>query len=65
MAIGIREILTGKIKPPYVLLGASFGGLVAYIYAVTYPKEVTGMVLLDAAFPDELALEGCFPRTSG
>ena len=51
-----------QIKPPYVLLGASFGGLVAYIYAVTYPKEVTGMVLLDAAFPDELALERLFPK---
>ena len=57
-----RLLQAAQIKPPYVLLGASFGGLVAYIYAVTYPKEVTGMVLLDAAFPDELALERLFPK---
>jgi pimeloyl-ACP methyl ester carboxylesterase len=51
-----------KIKPPYVLLGASFGGLIANIYAASYPKEVTGMVLLDAAFPDEVDLERYFPK---
>ena len=50
-----------KIEPPYVLLGASFGGLFAYMYAVTYPKEVAGMVLLDASFPEELDLERYFP----
>ena len=57
-----RLLQAAQIKPPYVLLGASFGGLVAYSYAVTYPKEVTGMVLLDAAFPDEFALERLFPK---
>src|SRR5918992_3727019 len=57
-----RLLQAAQIKPPYVLLGASFGGLIAYIYAVTYPKEVTGMLLLDAAFPDEFALERLFPE---
>ncbi len=51
-----------EIEPPYVLLGASFGGLFAYMYAVTYPKEVAGMVLLDASFPEELDLERYFPK---
>jgi pimeloyl-ACP methyl ester carboxylesterase len=50
-----------QVEPPYVLLGASFGGLFAYMYAVTYPKEVAGMVLLDASFPEELDLEKHFP----
>ena len=50
-----------KVKPPYVLLGASFGGLLAHIYAATYPREVKGMVLLDAGFPTELPLEELFP----
>jgi pimeloyl-ACP methyl ester carboxylesterase len=49
------------VKPPYELLGASFGGLIAYVYAATYPDEVKGMVLLDAAFPQELGLERYFP----
>ena len=49
------------VAPPYVLLGASFGGLVAYAYASTYPKEVKGMVLLDAAFPTELSIDHFWP----
>jgi pimeloyl-ACP methyl ester carboxylesterase len=40
---------------PFVLLGSSFGGLIAYIYAVTHPEQVVGMVLLDPSLPDELA----------
>ena len=35
------------IQPPYVLLPASFGELIADIYAATYPDEVVGMVQLD------------------
>jgi pimeloyl-ACP methyl ester carboxylesterase len=31
------------------------------MYAVTYPKEVAGMVLLDASFPEELDLARYFP----
>jgi pimeloyl-ACP methyl ester carboxylesterase len=49
------------IEPPYVLLGASFGGLLAYQYALMYPDQVSGMLLLDANFPDELSLETLFP----
>ena len=49
------------IAPPYVLLGASFGGLLAYQYALTYPDQVAGMLLLDAGFPDELTLEQFYP----
>lgn len=49
------------IEPPYVLLGASFGGLLAYQYAVIYPDQVLGVLLLDAGFPDEFPLEAVFP----
>jgi pimeloyl-ACP methyl ester carboxylesterase len=49
------------IEPPYVLLGASFGGLLADQYALMYPDQVAGMLPLDAAFPDELPLEALFP----
>jgi pimeloyl-ACP methyl ester carboxylesterase len=34
---------------PFLLLGASFGGLVASAYAVAYPELVAGVVLLDAS----------------
>jgi pimeloyl-ACP methyl ester carboxylesterase len=35
------------IKPPYVLVGHSFGGLVMRCYAATYPEDVAGVVLVD------------------
>ena len=41
------------VPGPYVLLGASFGGLVAYDYAVTYPEGIEGMVVLDPTLPRE------------
>src|SRR5579863_1391300 len=35
------------IKPPYILVGHSFGGLVVRRYAVSYPEDVAGVVLVD------------------
>jgi pimeloyl-ACP methyl ester carboxylesterase len=32
---------------PYVLVGHSYGGLIVRLYASTYPKEVSGLVLVD------------------
>jgi len=36
------------IKPPYVLVGHSLGGLVARVYAHMYANEVRGIILVDA-----------------
>lgn len=36
-------------KGPFVLVGHSFGGVVVRNFAATYPHEVAGMVLVDAA----------------
>jgi pimeloyl-ACP methyl ester carboxylesterase len=41
-------------EPPYVLVGHSMGGLFIRMFAHLYPDEVTGMVLVDAAHPDQL-----------
>ena len=41
------------IKPPYILIGHSFGGLLMPLFAARYPDEVTGMVLIDAVVPAE------------
>jgi pimeloyl-ACP methyl ester carboxylesterase len=40
------------IDGPYVLVGHSFGGLYVRMYAARFPKEVEGMVLVDASHPD-------------
>jgi pimeloyl-ACP methyl ester carboxylesterase len=36
------------IPAPYLLVGHSTGGLIIRLYASTYPKEVAGLVLVDA-----------------
>jgi len=40
------------IKPPYVLVGHSYGGMIVRLYADMYPKDVAGMVLVDTANED-------------
>jgi len=35
------------VPPPYVLVGHSFGGLLVNMYAVMYPSEVAGLILVD------------------
>lgn len=37
-----------KIDTPFVIVGHSYGGLVVRLYAMTYPDDVDGMVLVDA-----------------
>ncbi|MCI0579785.1 MAG: alpha/beta hydrolase [Chloroflexi bacterium] len=39
---------------PYVLVGASFGGLISQTYASRYPDEVAGLVLVDSLYGDLL-----------
>jgi pimeloyl-ACP methyl ester carboxylesterase len=41
-------------KPPYVMVGASAGGLYVRLYQLDYPSEVIGLVLVDPAAEDRL-----------
>jgi len=41
------------VPAPYVLVGASFGGLNSRVHASLFPDEVAGMVLADSAHEDE------------
>jgi len=40
------------VKPPFVLVGQSYGGWLVRLYALTYPSDVAGMVLVDAGADD-------------
>lgn len=57
-----RLLAAAGERPPYVLLGASAGGVLAYLYANSRPEQVVGMVLLDSMFPDEMELEHLFAK---
>jgi pimeloyl-ACP methyl ester carboxylesterase len=40
------------MTPPYVLVGHSYGGLAARLYAARFPDDLAGLVLVDAAHED-------------
>ncbi|MDQ2869413.1 MAG: alpha/beta hydrolase, partial [Acidobacteriota bacterium] len=40
-------------KPPWVLVGHSFGGPVVRNFAALHPSDVAGMVLVDSVFEDQ------------
>lgn len=42
------------LKPPYIMVGASMGGIYVRLYDLTYPGEVAGLVLVDPASEDRL-----------
>ena len=44
----LHALLTTHTKGPYVIVGHSYGGLIARLYASTYPDSVAGLVLEDA-----------------
>lgn len=48
-----RLLVAAKIKPPYVLVGHSYGGMNIKLYASTYPSEVVGMVFVDPSHEDQ------------
>jgi pimeloyl-ACP methyl ester carboxylesterase len=48
IAIELHALLeSAHVKPPYILVGHSFGGLVMRRYALLYPEEVSSVLLVD------------------
>ena len=55
----LRELLKSKgLKPPYVLVGHSLGGLYMQLFARRYPDEVAALVLVDSTHPAQLQGKG-------
>lgn len=47
----LREI---GARPPFLLVGHSFGGLHANLFARVYPEETCGVLFLEATAPDDV-----------
>ena len=50
------------VPGPYLLVGFSFGGLLAIMYAATHPDQVTGMVSLDGSLPTDDEVDQLIPK---
>jgi pimeloyl-ACP methyl ester carboxylesterase len=58
----LRALLAAKgLKPPYVLVGHSLGGLYMQWFARRYPQEVQALVLVDAVYPRIIKKPEDFP----
>jgi pimeloyl-ACP methyl ester carboxylesterase len=51
----LHTLLNGAAdtEGPYVLVGHSYGGLYARMYAARYPNQVAGVVLVDSSHPEQ------------
>src|ERR671920_821193 len=50
----LHTLLKGTgTERPYVLVGHSYGGLYARMYAARYPNQVSGVVLVDSSHPEQ------------
>jgi len=47
-----RLLETAHVRPPYVLVGHSLGGMTIKLYAETYLSEVVGLVFVDPSHED-------------
>lgn len=50
----IELLLKLEIKPPYLLIAHSLGGIYANLFARTYPEYVSGIIFVDAPHPLEI-----------
>lgn len=55
----LRSLLGSQgLKPPYVLVGHSLGGLYMQLFARRYPDEVSALILVDSTHPRQLQGKG-------
>lgn len=55
----LRALLRCKeLKPPYVLVGHSLGGLYLQWFARRYPDDVAALILVDSTHPEQLKGQG-------
>lgn len=62
----LRALLQAKgLRPPYILVGHSMGGLYMQYFARRYPQEVAGVVLVDSTHPAQFQGQGAPEKWPG
>jgi pimeloyl-ACP methyl ester carboxylesterase len=62
----LRALLAATgVKPPYVLVGHSWGGLLIRMFAAVYPADVAGLVYVDSTDPRSPEQNAAYLRASG
>jgi pimeloyl-ACP methyl ester carboxylesterase len=55
----LRALLNSRgLRPPYVLVGHSLGGIYVQLFARKYPDDVVGLVLVDSSHPSQFEGSG-------
>lgn len=54
MADELHQLLIAAAPPPYLLVGHSFGGIIARQFAVRHPGLLAGMVLVDSSHENQI-----------
>jgi pimeloyl-ACP methyl ester carboxylesterase len=63
-ATELHTLLTHlNLKPPYILVGRSYGGILVRLYTSLYPNEVAGVVLVDATHEQQVRRWGMLDST--
>ena len=61
----LRTVLLNQgLKPPYVLVGHSLGGLYMQLFARKHPQEVAALILVDSTHPRQLEGAGALEKQS-
>jgi pimeloyl-ACP methyl ester carboxylesterase len=62
----LRALLASAgVRPPYVLVGHSWGGLLIRMFAAQYPADVAGLVYVDSTDPRSPEQNAAYLRASG
>jgi len=63
-ATELHALLTRlDLRPPYILVARSYGGILVRLYTSLYPNEVVGMVLVDASHEQQVRRWGAIDST--
>jgi pimeloyl-ACP methyl ester carboxylesterase len=60
----LHELLTRlQLKPPHVLVGRSYGGILVRLYTSLYPAEVAGLVIVEGSHEQQVQRWGMLDKS--